>query len=170
MCGGCPGGGLVSPLSAHVTLRGIKAEVTRELSSRCAPGFRVAVFGNSWVVSGATGKQTVCASIEDAAFAVLDAVSVAETPDAAAQVFVQADAPPVNLGISGSLKHSRRSPIAAESVPTLTGPGRPLALGPTTGVPSFPAPDTLAASEIVDCLLWFAATHPAALREHPLPA
>jgi hypothetical protein len=63
---------VISPLSAHITLRGIKAQVTRELSVRCAPRFRIAVFGDSWIVSAATGKQTVCASIEDAALTVVD--------------------------------------------------------------------------------------------------
>ncbi|MFC4224227.1 hypothetical protein [Lysinibacter cavernae] len=67
---------MISPLSAHVTLRGIKAQVTRELSARCSPRFRVAVFGDSWVVTGATGRQTVCASIEDAALAVVSGAGV----------------------------------------------------------------------------------------------
>lgn len=81
MCGGCPGGAVISFVSAHITLRGIKAQVTRDLSARCSPRFRVTTFGNSWVVTSVTGKQTVCSSIEEAARAVLGAV--ASPPDAA---------------------------------------------------------------------------------------
>ncbi len=169
MCGGCPGGSVISPLSAHVTLRGIKAQVTRELSSRCAPNFRVGVFGDSWVVTGATGKQTVCASIEDAAFAVVGAVCVAGMPAAAAQILLNVDAPTVDSGMSGILEDGPRSAIVTEAATTtLIAPGQPLAPR-LTGVPSFPDPGALTPSELVDCLLWFAATHPVALLEHPLP-
>lgn len=154
---------MISPLSAHVTLRGIKAQVTHELARRCAPRFRVVVFGNSWVVSGATGKQTVCTSIEDAAFAVLEGVRVAGVPAVVAQAFMRVDAPPVDLGISGMLVCGPCGPTnLAATISTMPRSSLP---PKSPGVPSFPAPETLTPSELVDCLLWFAATHPAAIRE-----
>ena len=155
---------MISPLSAHVTLRGVKGQVTRELSSRCAPSFRVAVFGDSWVVSGATGKQTVCASIEDAALTVVGAVNFAEVSATAAQVIVRVDVPPVDLDISGILVCSPRRPTDPAATTISTMPRRSVP-PKSLGVPSFPAPETLTPSELVDCLLWFVATHPAAIRE-----
>ena len=154
---------MISPLSAHVTLRGIKAQVTRELSSRCAPRFRVAVFGDSWVVSGATGKQTVCASIEDAALTVVGAVNFAGVSATAAQVIKRVDVPPVDLDISGTPVCGPRSTTDPAVTTISTLPRRSLPRK-SPSVPLFPAPETLTPSEIVDCLLWFAATHPAAIR------
>lgn len=118
MCGGCPGGAAISPLSAHVNLRGIKAQVTSELSARCSPRFRIAVFGDSWVVTGATGKQAVYASIEDVALAIVSAARVTDAP--------------------ASSQHTRK----------------------------FPDPSILSPTELVDCLLWFAANEPSVLRSH----
>ncbi len=164
MCGGCPGGILISPLSRHVTLRGIKAQVTRELSSRCAPRFRVAVFGDSWVVSGTTGKQTVCASIEDAALTVVGAVDFSRVSATAVQVIMRVDIQPADLDISGIPACGPRRPTdhaanTISAIPRISLPPK------SPSVPSFPAPETLTPSELVDCLLWFAATHPAAIRE-----
>lgn len=164
MCGGCPGGSLISPLSAHVTLRGIKAQVTRELARRCAPRFRVVVFGNSWVVSGATGKQTVCTSIEDAAFAVLEGVRVAGVPAVVARAFTHVNAPSVDLDILGMPGCDPRRPTDSAAATIFTIPRSSLR-PKSSGVPSFPAPETLTPWELVDCLLWFATSHPAAIRE-----
>ena len=121
---------MISPLSAHITIRGIKRQVTRELSSCCAPRFRVAVIGDSWIVTAATGKQIVCASIEDTALVVAEAAKVAGVLSAASQVFVRVDAAPIDSSISGfrgdssaqpdgsrSDYFSRRSPTAAGAKP-----------------------------------------------------
>ncbi|GAA3597397.1 hypothetical protein GCM10022198_21960 [Klugiella xanthotipulae] len=122
---------MISPLSAHVTLRGIKARVTRELSARCAPRFRLSTCGDSWLVTGATGRQSVCSSLEEAALVVVSAVPSA----------------------------GRVPAVLGRVVLTST-------LDSGVDIP-FPDPASLSPAELVDCLLWFAATRPRELHwEH----
>jgi len=70
MCGACPGGAVVSRISAYAALAGIRPEVAGLLQKAAGPRLAIRAFGNGWTVRDRLGRQRVLPGLEEVAAAV----------------------------------------------------------------------------------------------------
>lgn len=78
MCGACPGGARLSPVTQYLGVRGELPAFTRAVAEAAAPRARVTRFGDGWTVAGPTGGSAVVSSVEDLVRSALGPLPVGE--------------------------------------------------------------------------------------------
>ncbi|AUI50908.1 hypothetical protein [Arthrobacter crystallopoietes] len=72
MCGACPGGTVVSRLTAYANLNGLTAEVTDLLQRAAGKRIILSRFGGQWLLRKRTGQQIIARKLEEVAERVVE--------------------------------------------------------------------------------------------------
>lgn len=117
MCGACPGGAGISRISGYATLSGIRPAVGALLQEIAGQRLLLKPFGDAWLVTNRTGRQTVLPGLEEVAAEIasgpIDWVKVtAQTGEA-----ITGSAPDLACPSAAALEQIATSPLPTRGNP-----------------------------------------------------